>query len=72
METGPFDVKGGSDRFATSDEIRAALASLPDFCWKSAPDSLWEVDSDLGGRVLIEAGEMEELTLLERLDAVPN
>jgi hypothetical protein len=72
METGPFDVKARADRFATCDEIRAALASLPDFCLGSSPDSPWEVDSDSGGRVLIETGESEELALLERLDTAPN
>jgi hypothetical protein len=30
MEMGPFDVKAGPDRFSTTDEIRAALSTMPD------------------------------------------
>ena len=72
METGPSDVKAGSDRFATCDEIRAALASFPDFFVESPRDDLWEVESDRGGHVLIETEELENLTLVEKLDSQPN
>ena len=42
------------DRFATSDEVRAALSCLCDVLVESAEDTLWEVPSDLGGHVLVD------------------
>lgn len=72
MEMGPFDVTTGSDRFSTCDEIRAALSSFPDFVLESSTDSLWEVESDLGGRVLIEAEDVDSLKVLEQLDTTVN
>ncbi|HLJ15633.1 MAG TPA: hypothetical protein VKV15_14125 [Bryobacteraceae bacterium] len=72
MEMGPFDVTTGSDRFSTCDEIRAALSSFPDFLLESPADSLWEVESDLGGRVLIETEEADTLKVLEKLDTTVN
>jgi len=71
MEMGPFDVTTGSDRFSTCDEIRAALSSFPDFVVES-PNSLWEVQSDLGGRVLIESEDIDALKVLEQLDSSVN
>lgn len=72
MEMGSFDAQARPDRFSTSDEIRAALSFMPDFHMEAAQDELWEVESDLGGHVLIEAEDKEVLTLLEQLDARPN
>ncbi len=72
MEMGPFEVQTGSDRSSTCDEIRAALSSFPDFFLDTSKDSLWEVESDLGGRVLIETEDVETLTVLEKLDATVN
>jgi hypothetical protein len=72
MEIGPFDATTGSDRFSTCDEIRAALSSFPDFYLDSSNDNLWEVESDLGGRVLIETEEVEALKVLENLDTTVN
>jgi hypothetical protein len=63
-----FDSKAGLDRFATNDEIRAALSSLPGFFVECDKDSLWEVESDLGGTVLVETEGEEILSLLEKLD----
>jgi hypothetical protein len=71
METELFDAVARPDRFATSEEIRAALCSFPDCFSESVPDRMWEVASDLGGHVLIDA-EDEDLTLLERLDETAN
>ena len=72
MEMQPFEAKAGPDRFATSDEIRAALSFLPDSFMESAEDKPWEVASDFGGYVLIETEEDHGLTLLEKLDATVN
>ena len=72
MEMGPFDVKAGPDRFSTTDEIRAALSFLPDLFAESANDRPWEVASDLGGYVIIDAEDDEVLALLEKLDAAAN
>lgn len=71
MQTELFDAFAGPDRLATSEEIRAALCSLPDCFYESIPDKMWEVASDLGGHVLIDT-EDADLTLLEKLDATPN
>jgi hypothetical protein len=72
MEMGPFDAQARPDRFSTSDEIRAALCFLPDYSMEGASEELWEVESDLGGHVLIQAEDQEVLTLLEKLDTQPN
>jgi hypothetical protein len=72
MEMKPFGAKAGPDRFATRDEIRAAISFLPDFFMQGPNDSLWEVASDLGGHVRIEVGEEEGLTLLDSLDSMDN
>ena len=69
MELGPSDVKAGPDRFSTTDEIRAALSSLPDLFAKGTNDRSWEVASDLGGYVIIHAKDDEVLALLQKLDA---
>jgi hypothetical protein len=69
---GPFDAKSGSDRFSTCDEIRAALSCMPDSLMESAKDELWEVESDMGGHVLIETGDTEMLTMLEPVDPTVN
>ena len=71
----PVDAQARPDRFSTSDEIQSALSSLPDFYVERGSDSLWEVPSDLGGRVLIETEEIEgseAFTLLEKLDTTAN
>jgi len=60
------------DRFATSDEVRAALSCLCDVLVESAEDTLWEVPSDLGGHVLVEIEKEGILTLLETLDPTAN
>ncbi len=60
------------DRFATSDEVRAALSSMSDFLVETDEDTLWEVPSDLGGHVLIETEDEGILTLLETLDTAAN
>ena len=72
MEMGSVDAQTRPDRFSTSDEIRAALSFLPDFYMENAKDVLWEVESDLGGHVLIEAEQEEVMNLLEALDTRPN
>jgi hypothetical protein len=72
MEMGPFDVKAGPDRFSTTDEIRAALSFLPDLFAEGTNDRSWEVASDLGGYVIIDAEDDEVLALLEKLDAAAN
>lgn len=60
------------DRFATSDEVRAALSCLSDVSVESEEDTLWEVPSDLGGHVLIETENEGILTLLQTLDPTAN
>lgn len=72
MDFGPVDAKAGSDRFSTCDEIRAALSSFPESFPDASRGSLWEIDSDLGGRVLIDMQDEEVLTILERLDLTVN
>jgi hypothetical protein len=72
MEIAPFDAKAGPDRFATCDEIRAALSYMPDLSLGLVRSKPWEVASDLGGHVLIESEDEEVLALLERLDATAN
>jgi hypothetical protein len=72
MEMEPFGAKAGPDRFATHDEIRAALSFLPDFLMPCAKDSLWEVTSDLGGHVRIKVEEDQGLTLLGSLESTVN
>ena len=67
-----FDGKAGLDRFATNDEIRAALSSLPGFFVDCDKDNIWEVESDLGGSVLIDTEHEEFLTLLAKLDTTAN
>jgi hypothetical protein len=72
MEKEPFDANPGPDRFATSEEIRAALIFLPDAFIRCAPGGLWEVASDLGGHVLIDSDTLV-LSLLENdVDATVN
>lgn len=69
---GPLDAKPGPDRFSSSDEIRAAL-SFPSDCYvECANGRLWEVPSDLGGHVLIDAEEADALTLFEKMDTAAN
>jgi hypothetical protein len=72
MEMGSVDAQAKPDRFSTSDEIRAALSFLPDFYVENSKDVLWEVESDLGGHVLIETEDESVLTLLEEFDTRPN
>jgi len=74
METAPMDAKAGLDRFATMDEIQAALAFLPDVFLPRETDNLWEVPSDRGGHVLIstEADAASVLSLFESLDTTAN
>lgn len=72
MEIGQWNATAGTDRFSTSDEIRSALCFLPDFVVEYSNDELWEVESDLGGHVLIETADAEVLTLIEKLDPRAN
>ncbi len=74
METGPLDSKARPDRFATMDEIQAALSFLPDMYVPKETNNLWEVRSDLGGYVLIDNETKDDsiLTLLEKLDVATN
>lgn len=72
MEMGTLDAKAGPDRFSTSDEIRAALSLPSDFSVERANDRLWEVPSDLGGHVLIDAEEADALVLFAKLDTTAN
>ena len=72
METRFVDAPAKPDRFSTSDEIRAALSFLPDFYMENAKGVLWEVESDLGGHVLIDTEHEAIMTLLEELDTRPN
>jgi len=73
MEPRSFDAIAGPDRFATSDEIRAAICFLPDYFIEYVPETLWEVASDLGGHVLINMRDEDEvLTIVEKLDTALN
>jgi len=61
------------DRFATCDEVRAALSLLPDFLMDNIKDSIWEVPSDLGGFELVEINEEnDEMTMYEKLNSMSN
>ena len=72
MEMGPVDAKAGSDRFATCDEIRAALFSLHDLFLESPNENDSEIDSELGGQVLFGTDDDELLKLLVRLNMPVN
>jgi hypothetical protein len=73
MEIELLDATSGLDRFATGDEVRAALSLLPDFVMDKIKDSFWEVPSDCGGYQLIEINEEgKELTLYEKLNSLSN
>jgi hypothetical protein len=74
METGPLDVKAGTDRFATMDEIQAALSFFPETFIPRETQNRWEVPSDLGGYILMdtETEDASILALLERLDTAAN
>lgn len=73
METELIIASSGPDRFATCDEVRAALSLLPDFLMDSIRNSFWEVPSDSGGYQLVEINEEEEgMTLYERLNSMSN
>jgi hypothetical protein len=74
MDTERLIVQAGPDRFATNDEIRAALSFLPDFFLECEKGSIWEVESDMGGWVLIrtEEDDQESMILFEKLDATLN
>lgn len=73
MEIQLNQASSGTDRFATCDEVRAALSFLPDFLTETIKDSFWEVPSDFGGYKLVEINEEEEgMTLYEKLDSLPN
>lgn len=73
MEIGPSIAQAGSDRFSTSDEVRAALCCVPDFLLEASTEgSSWEVDLDLGGRVRVQPEDVEVLRLLESLDPTAN
>jgi hypothetical protein len=73
MEMELLDANSGPDRFATCDEVRAALSLLPDFLRANIKDSLWEVPSDCGGYKLIEINEEEQgLLLYEKLNSLSN
>jgi hypothetical protein len=61
------------DRFATCDEVRAALSLLPDFLMDNIKDSFWEIPCDSGGYKLVEINEEEdELTMYEKLNSMSN
>jgi hypothetical protein len=74
MEIGPLDAKTGLDRFATMDEIQAALMVVPDVFLPSESDNFWEVPSDRGGYVRIDTGDegASLLSLFEKLDTSTN
>jgi hypothetical protein len=73
MDIALRDVNSAPDRFATCDEVRAALSLLPDFVMENIKESFWEVPSDFGGYQLIEINEEEEeLTLYEKLNSLCN
>jgi hypothetical protein len=63
----------GPDRFATCDEVRAALSMLPDFLLDNIRDSFWEVPCDSGGYQLVEINEEEDgMTMYEKLNSMSN
>lgn len=73
MEIELLDGNSGLDRFATCDEVRAALSLLPQFMLERIKDSFWEVPSDCGGYQLIEINEEgEDMTLYEKLNSLAN
>ena len=74
MTTGSQDANAGPDRFATMDEIQSALPLLPDVFIPCMTDELWEVQSDLGGYVLMdrETEDASILALVETLDVTAN
>jgi hypothetical protein len=74
MEIGSMDANAGLDRFATMDEIQAALTVVPDVFIPCETDNLWEVQSDRGGYVRITTGEEGSslLSLFEKVDSTIN
>jgi hypothetical protein len=73
MEIELLQAKAGPDRFATCDEVRAALSFLPDFLMDSIKNSFWEVPSDFGGYKLVEINEEDDgMTLYEKLNSLSN
>jgi hypothetical protein len=74
MEIGPMDAKAGLDRFATMDEIQAALTVVPDVFLPCETDSFWEIPSDRGGyvRIATEDEDSSLLSLIEKLDSSTN
>lgn len=71
MDREPFDVNTRPDRFATSDEIRSALAFFPDIFVDGRNDG-WEIASDLGGYVRIELDDGDSLALVADLAGIDN
>jgi hypothetical protein len=72
MAMEPLDGIAAPDRFATTDEIRAALWTLREIHVGSVENSLWEVASDAGGLVLLEAEDVEALSLVDEIGATAN
>jgi hypothetical protein len=74
MEIGQLDAKAGLDRFATMDEIQAALMVVPDIFVPCETDNYWEIPSDLGGyvRIATEDENASLLSLYEKLDSLPD
>jgi hypothetical protein len=73
METELIIASSEPDRFATCDEVRAALSLLPGFLLDNISDSFWEVPSDSGGYTLVEINEEEDgMTMYEKLNSMTN
>ena len=72
MAREPFDADTAPDRFATIDEIQAALRTLPDLYFGFANGTLWEIASDTGGLVSLEREDLEALSLIGKIDASAN
>jgi hypothetical protein len=74
MEIGPLDANAGLDRFATMDEIQAALTVVPDLIFPYETGDFWEVQSDCGGYVRIATEDEGDslLSLFEKLDSSTN
>jgi hypothetical protein len=73
VETELITANSEPDRFATCDEVRAALSLLPDFLLENITDSFWEVPCDSGGYKLVEINEEEDgLTMYEKLNSMTN
>jgi hypothetical protein len=72
MEMEAFDVDTAPDRFATIDEIRAALRTLPDLYFGFTNGTLWEIASDTGGFVSLEMEDVEALRSFAKIDAPAN